>query len=170
GTATRPLSADIASATSGAQPFTNAVRMADDASSGGPDPGSPEFHPDLHSTAPLWTDTARCVRISLRLPAGVTMSDLRVVFINTLGTAFGGRPVLTNLPMPGVDSSSAGASANASTVESAPQPTIITRAQWGETPNYINCFFGYSPALSAVFVHHTDTPNGYSAGEVAGII
>jgi Tol biopolymer transport system component len=170
GTATRPLSADIASATGGAQPFTGTVRMADAASSDGPDPGSPEFHPDLHSTEPLWTDTARCLRISLRLPAGVTMSDLRVVFINTLGTAFGGRPVLTDLPMPGTGSSPSGASSDAATVESAAEPPIITRTQWGANPKYINCFFGYSPALSAVFVHHTDTPNGYSAGEVAGII
>jgi hypothetical protein len=170
GTAPQPLSADIGSATGRAQPFTGTVRMADDASGDGPDPGSPEFHPGLHSTEPLWTDTARCVRIALRLPAGVTVSDLRLVFINTLGTAFGGPPVLTDLPMPGVGSSTTGASAGTSTVESAPEPPIITRAQWGANPKYINCFFGYASSLKAVFIHHTDTPNGYSAGEVAGII
>src|SRR5690242_2468172 len=57
--AATPLSADIASATGRAQRFTGAVHMSDDSSSDGPDPGSPEYHPDLHSTEPLWTDTAR---------------------------------------------------------------------------------------------------------------
>jgi Tol biopolymer transport system component len=170
GTATTPLVADIGSAAGRAQAFTDAARIADDTSEDGPDPGSPEFHPHLHSTEPLWTDTARCVRLSLDLPAGVRISDLRLVFINTLGTAFGGQPVLTNLPMPGAASSATGGSAGTSTVASAPEPPIIKRTQWGANPDFINCFFGYSPSLKASFVHHTDTPNGYSAGEVAGIV
>src|SRR5262249_20272745 len=142
--------------------------VEDDTWDAGPDAGSPEFHPGLHATEPLWTDTARCLRLSLHLPAGTTMSAPRVVFINTLGTAFGGPPRPTALPMPG----DGGATSTATTDSrsTAPRPAIITRNQWGANPDLINCFFGYAPGLKAAFVHHTDSPNGYGAGESAAIV
>jgi Tol biopolymer transport system component len=166
GRATAPLSATLQSAPRASGPFSREARMVDDTWDEGPDPGSPEFHAGLHATEPLWTDTARCLRLSLRLPAGVTVSSPRVVFLNTLGTAFGGPPVLTALPLPGADADAGTASSRAS----APKPPIITRTQWGANPDLINCFFGYSPGLKAAFVHHTDSPNGYGPGESAAVV
>jgi hypothetical protein len=165
GRAAEPLSATVQSGPRVSGPFTRGARVEDDTWSQGPDPGSPEFHAGLHATEPLWTDTARCLRLSLRLPAGITVSSPRIVFLNTLGTAFGGPPVLTALPLPG-----AGADAGTTSRSSAPKPPIVTRTQWGADPKLINCFFGYSPGLKAAFVHHTDSPNGYGAGESAAIV
>jgi hypothetical protein len=161
-----PVSATIRSAPRASGPFTRAVGVDDDTWDGGPDPGSPEYHRRLHATEPLWTGTARCLRLSLRLPAGTAVSNLRVVFLNTLGTAFGGSPVLTPLPTPG----GAEAQADAGSRSSAPRPAIVTRTQWGANPSLINCFFGYSPGLKAAFVHHTASPNGYGPGESAAIV
>jgi WD40-like Beta Propeller Repeat/N-acetylmuramoyl-L-alanine amidase len=167
GRSTAPVSAVVQSASRASGPFTRGVRVGDDTWGEGPDPGSSEFRPGLHATEPLWTDTSRCVRLSMRLPAGVTLSNTTVVFLNTLGTAFGGRPMLTPLPIP---EGSAGSGAGTDLRSIAARPTIITRTQWGADDKLINCFFGYAPGLKAAFVHHTDTPNGYSAGQSAAIV
>ena len=165
GPASASVSAFVRTAPSAAGPFTRGDRLGDASRDGGPDAGSPEFQPHVRATDPLWTETGRCIRLSIRLPAGLTVSSPRVVFLNTLGTAFGGPPVLTSLPMP-----QGGADAGLSTRASAPRPQIVTRAQWGADPNLINCFFGYSPGLKAAFIHHTATTNDYGPGESAAIV
>jgi hypothetical protein len=165
GPATAAVSAFVRTAPSAAGPFTRGDRLDDATRDGGPGPGSPEFQPHVRATDPLWTGTGRCVRLSLRLPTDLTVSSARVVFLNTLGTAFGGPQVLTTLPMSGAD-----ASAGLSTRAGAPKPAIVTRTQWGADPNLINCFFGYSPGLRAAFVHHTATPNDYGPGQSAAIV
>jgi hypothetical protein len=165
GRATAPVAALVSTAPSASGAFAPAVGLADASWQGGPDPGSPEFQPHVRATDPLWTESARCVRLSLRLPAGLTVSGTRVVFLNTLGTAFGGPPVLTTLPLPGP-----GADPGLIIRAGAPKPPIVTRTQWGADPKLINCFFGYSPGLKAAFVHHTATSNSYGPGESAAIV
>ncbi len=57
------------------------------------------------------------------------------------------------------------------TLASAPgQPAIISRAGWGADESLKRAPPRYAPAVHMVFVHHTDTPNGYSAAEVPAII
>jgi len=157
-----PLAADVA-VTSGRGAPSAPTRLSDEGFDGGPDPGSREGRPHLHATEPLWTGSGRCVALSLDLPAGVTVSRVRVAFLNTLGTAFGGPQVLTPLPMPG-------SGVTPALQSSAARPTIISRTHWGADPNLINCFFGYAPELKMAFVHHTDTPNDYSPGQSAAIV
>jgi len=141
------------------------VRLVDEGPDGGPDPGTREDHPSLHATDPLWTGHGRCVVVSLHLPGGVTVSNARVAFLNTLGTAFGGPAVLTPLAMPSEPGPGA-----APMQESATRPTIVSRTQWGANPKLINCFFGYAPALKMAFVHHTDSPNTYGPSQSAAIV
>ena len=164
GASARPVAASVSVSGDGVG-ATAPVRLADEASDGGPDPGSGEGVPNLHASAPLWTGRGRCVDLSLHIPAGVTVRDARVAFLNTLGTAFGGPAVLTPLPMPSAPGPGA-----SPMQEGASRPTIVSRTQWGANPKLINCFFGYAPALKMAFVHHTDSTNSYSPSQSAAIV
>jgi len=164
GASARPVAASVSVSGDGVG-ATAPVRLADEASDGGPDPGSGEGVPNLHASAPLWTGRGRCVDLSLHIPAGVTVRDARVAFLNTLGTAFGGPAVLTPLPMPSAPGPGA-----SPMQEGASRPTIVSRTQWGANPKLINCFFGYAPALKMAFVHHTDSTNSYGPSQSAAIV
>jgi flagellar hook assembly protein FlgD len=50
------------------------------------------------------------------------------------------------------------------------QPTIITRAQWGADESIRRADPQIAPTISVVFVHHTDTPNGYTEAQSAAIV
>ncbi|HET6174844.1 MAG TPA: N-acetylmuramoyl-L-alanine amidase [Gaiellales bacterium] len=56
-------------------------------------------------------------------------------------------------------------------LEAAPgQPSIISRAGWGADEAIRRAAPRYADAVHMVFVHHTDTPNGYAPGDVPAII
>jgi len=48
------------------------------------------------------------------------------------------------------------------------QPSIISRAGWGADESIRRAAPRYSDSVRMVFVHHTDTPNGYAPDDVAG--
>ncbi len=50
------------------------------------------------------------------------------------------------------------------------QPDIISRAGWGADESLKRAPPRYAPAVQMVFVHHTDTPNGYAPDDVPAII
>jgi hypothetical protein len=50
------------------------------------------------------------------------------------------------------------------------QPSIISRAGWGADESVRRAEPRYADAVHMVFVHHTDTPNGYAPGDVPAII
>jgi N-acetylmuramoyl-L-alanine amidase-like protein len=50
------------------------------------------------------------------------------------------------------------------------QPEIIARAGWGADEALKRAPPRYADAVRMVFVHHTDTPNGYAAADVPAII
>jgi hypothetical protein len=50
------------------------------------------------------------------------------------------------------------------------QPEIVSRAGWGAVESLRRGDPGYADAVRMVFVHHTDTPNGYGPDEVPAII
>ena len=50
------------------------------------------------------------------------------------------------------------------------QPAIISRAGWGADESLNRAPPRYADAVHMVFVHHTDTPNGYAAADVPAII
>ncbi|MDX6631361.1 MAG: hypothetical protein QOH00_3607 [Gaiellales bacterium] len=50
------------------------------------------------------------------------------------------------------------------------QPAIIARAGWGADEAMRRAAPRYADAVRMIFVHHTDTPNGYAPGDVPAII
>ncbi|HMC37869.1 MAG TPA: N-acetylmuramoyl-L-alanine amidase, partial [Actinomycetota bacterium] len=149
---------------------TPTVAQAEDA---GPDLGTPDArHQTGRATDPVWVGDAKCARFSLTVPAGVDFSDVHLAFLNTVGTAFGGRAVygLAAAPVGPAPAPLAGF-IGASTAEAwAYRPRIITRAQWGADEGLRNCGPYYSVAVKMAFVHHTDNPNNYSPNQSAAIV
>jgi hypothetical protein len=57
------------------------------------------------------------------------------------------------------------------TLAAAPgQPSIVSRAGWGADESMRRAAPRYADTVRMVFVHHTDTPNGYAPGDVPAII
>ena len=50
------------------------------------------------------------------------------------------------------------------------QPAIISRAGWGADESLKRAPPRYAPSVQMVFIHHTDTPNGYAESDVPAII
>ncbi|MFL6240023.1 MAG: N-acetylmuramoyl-L-alanine amidase [Actinomycetes bacterium] len=131
-------------------------------SDGGPDAGSAEAERTAgqQTTDPLWAGRAdgveaRVVRAGAVLhPAGVHLTLVDPGSSNADGS-------VTATPAN---------TAEAATVE----PRIYTRADWGadESLRRSVCPSGpdYNSTIKVGFVHHTDTPNGYSSSDVPSII
>lgn len=137
--------------------FGRPTKVAPETVTDGPDAQSAEYHPNLGATQMLWVGAARCVRFSLHLPAGASISDVEAVFINTSGNPLGGPPV--EPPLEGGVSGFGAQPADAF----AGMPAIISRAQWGANESWRNCFAGYAPMLKMAFLHHTDNSNSYAS-------
>ena len=66
--------------------------------------------------------------------------------------------------------------AGAAAVAATAQPAVYTRAQWGadeslRSRNGVGCQTpSYGANVKVGFVHHTDSPNGYAAGDVPSIL
>ncbi|MFE7400053.1 peptidoglycan recognition protein [Streptomyces sp. NPDC057557] len=50
--------------------------------------------------------------------------------------------------------------------QAAPRPAIVLRAQWRADETKRDPHAHYSQRVTAVFIHHTDTPNGYHCADV----
>jgi hypothetical protein len=133
----------------------------------GPDPGTPEDHPSRRGTNLVWVGDATCARFSVTFPRGAEIANARAVFVNTLGTANGGRPILGLASAPAAGGGLFGATPAEALTN---RPGIITRAQWGANEKYRNCGPYYSSAVKVAFVHHTATENNYTRGQSPGIV
>ena len=117
-----------------------------------PDPGSPDTATGTRGTSFLWTGGSRCVRLRLELDAGVRLSDLSVVFVDSSG----------GVPSP------AGSLGVASAL--ARQPRIVTRDEWGADPGLMNCTPLVADEVRMGFVHHTAGTNDYTRDEADDVI
>ena len=130
-----------------------------DESQDGPDPGSPENHPDRRGSSLLWVGSARCSKLTVTLPAGVRVKNLRAVFVNSAGKSEADAEAST--PATGSALGFGATAANAATTE----PAIITRKQWGADEKLRNCGPYYLAPVKMAFVHHTAGPNDYSRSQ-----
>ena len=137
----------------------------------GPDPGSPD-DAGISGTLPLWTGAADCLRVRVRLPAGQRLSDLRISFLNTSGTAEGPSPLalvtgaLARMWGMVTEPEPAGAMTT--------KPDIINRKGWGadESLRTENCDGepDYAKKLKMAHVHHTAGSNTYTRAEADDVI
>jgi len=130
-----------------------------DESQDGPDPGSPEDHPDRRGSSLLWVGSARCSKLTVTLPAGVRVKNLRAVFVNSAGKSEA--DVEASAPATGSALGFGATAADAATAE----PAIITRQQWGADEKLRNCGPYYAGPVKMAFVHHTAGPNDYSRSQ-----
>ncbi len=144
-----------------------------------PDPRTPEYHGDRQGTELLWTGGSRCVRLSLRLPAGSALSDLRAAFVNTSGTAAGpgtGPRDLAPLASAGGGGLLGGLFAPQGAGALTVRPAMVPRWKWGADPAYFNtgtpgCSAPYyAPAVKMAFVHHTSGVNAYAPSQSDDIV
>ena len=156
----------VAAASPDGSSFGHAVRIDEE---GGPDPGSPEYRGGRQGSSYVWTGGSRCVRFSMDLPKGAVVSNVRVLFINSSGTAGGPGtgpgevgPVAVGAP----DGLFAPSAAEALTR----RPRIITRDQWGADPNLMNCTPIVADFLSMAFVHHTAGSNSYTQAQADDVV
>lgn len=141
----------------------------------GPDPGSPDDH-GLQGTPPLWTGEAECLRVRLRLPAGETLRDLRLVYINSSGTASERSPLA--VVAEGLSKGWRalwGLTAPSPASALAKKPAIITRSEWGADEGLRNQWSGcdapdYAPKLKMAYVHHTAGSNSYTKAEADDVV
>jgi N-acetylmuramoyl-L-alanine amidase/FlgD Ig-like domain len=131
-----------------------------------PDPGTPESHPDLHTSDLYWTQgrDSRCMRLSLSMPRGIAVSDLRAQFINTSGSASGPGTGPKDTPPAPTGSSFGGPFAPAAAEAQTTKPAMVTRAQWGAMKPRPNCL-GFAPSIKMAYVHHTSGSNSYSPAQ-----
>jgi len=133
----------------------------------GPDDGSRESRAQRAGTGLIWVGAAECSRIELTLPAKSEISDLRAVYVNTLGTADGGAPRRE----PAGSGVGGGGLLRAAPAEAMTrQPGIITRAKWGANEKYRNCGPYYSSRVKMAFVHHTANSNSYRKSQSPGVV
>jgi N-acetylmuramoyl-L-alanine amidase-like protein len=133
----------------------------------GPDDGSRESTGERTGTGLVWVGAAECSRIELTLPAHSEISDLRAVYMNTLGTADGGAP-RREPSQGGIEGGGLLRAAPAGAMTQ--KPAIITRARWGANERYRNCGPYYSSRVKMAFVHHTANSNSYRKSQSPGLV
>jgi hypothetical protein len=136
---------------------------------GGPDPGTAEYGSGRRGSSYVWTGGSRCVRFSMDLPKGAVVSNVRVLFINSTGTAGGPGtgpgdvgPVAVGAP--------GGPFAPSAAEALTRRPRIITRDQWGADPKLMNCTPLVADFLSMAFVHHTAGSNSYTQAQADDVV
>lgn len=132
----------------------------------GPDDWTGEGN-DRVTTEPAWVGLAD--RVMVRVDAPMPVSDVRVHAINTSGDA---RPKNVLQRMMGFLASAPAAVAPAVRPANAVPavPEVITRAGWGADERWRRCCPRYAPTVEVAFIHHTASPNNYSAAEVPNMI
>ncbi|HXJ63970.1 MAG TPA: N-acetylmuramoyl-L-alanine amidase [Actinomycetota bacterium] len=126
--------------------------------------------PGLRSTDLVWTGGGDCARFTLRFPAGVTISNAHVAFVNTSGTAAGpgtGPPDTAPAPSGGASAAVSGGGP--------PMPGMVSRASWGAPPAEFNtgspgCSAPYYSPVKVAYIHHTSGSNSYSRAQSDDIV
>lgn len=129
------------------------------------DPGTPDFEAGERGSSFLWTGGSRCVRLALDLPAGARVSDPRVVFVNSSGTARGPG---TGPPNRGPVATDGPSLATASAL--ATRPRMVERERWGADPGLLNCTPLVADEVRMGFVHHTAGSNDYTREEADDVV
>jgi N-acetylmuramoyl-L-alanine amidase len=148
------------------------AQLADSNPAEGPGPSTPDYHPGRAGTELLWTGGGRCIRFTLRVPARTSLSRLHAGFVNTSGTARGPGTG----PPDAAPSAAAGASGVAAASAMPARPAMVSRAQWGANPKYLNtgspgCAAPYyNDAVKMAYVHHTSGSNDYMRAQSDDIV
>ena len=132
------------------QPWLELPPLAD-----GPGRATAEGRAAKSGTDLMWTGPETGIDVRVR---GSGFSDLELVLIDP-GRASGD----SNPTAPTLRSAEA-------EPESAPQPRLYTRADWGANNDWRNGEPVYMRRLKQIHVHHTATGNSYSKADVPGII
>ncbi len=123
----------------------------------GPDRGTVEGRAAVSGTDLLWTGPQAGIDVRVR---GSGFADLELVLIDPGRAPDDMNPSPQQMqPRPAAEEP-----------ESAPQPRLFTRADWGANPKWRNGKPVYMKRLKQIHVHHTATSNSYSRADVPGII
>ncbi|MGH3326393.1 MAG: N-acetylmuramoyl-L-alanine amidase [Streptomycetales bacterium] len=108
-----------------------------------PDPESPDLQgTDVREgTDPLVVGAGRGVQVAVLAPDGGLPDGLRLDLVDPGESA--------------ADAAIASPGPASSAVAAVPQPTIVTRAQWGADESLRDGFAGYGDTIKAAFIHHT---------------
>ena len=124
------------------------------------------------ATDPIWVATADKVQVQITvLPGSQVIRDVRVHLINSLGDAHPQNFLMRFIHAAGRFLTMQGGPDAQPAQAATSRPAIITRAQWGANPTYLNLPCpGVAPDLKMAFIHHTDTTNSYTKSQSAGIV
>ena len=151
-----------------AQPFAPATRVVIRIRQGGewqpwmelpisehmPDPGTEEGQRARYATEPIATDEADGVQVRIDTPSGAVPVDTQLTMIDN--------------PERPQDNSLGSQSGPASSAQAAvPQPTIISRKQWGADESLRRGETAYSDTIKVAFVHHVVSSNDYTPAQAA---
>jgi uncharacterized protein with LGFP repeats len=103
------------------------------------------------------------------LPKGAVVSNVRVLFINSSGTAGGPGTGLGDVG-PVAVGAPGGPFAPSVAEALTRRPRIITREQWGADPKLMNCTPLVADFLSTAFVHHTAGSNAYTQAQADDVV
>ena len=115
---------------------------------------------------PIWVGDADLVQV--RGVHGSRVHDVRIVSINTTGTATASARAVQQ-----VRSSAAAVLGTGTGTEASagpPKPAIITRAQWGADESIRRADPIYASKLAGAVVHHTVSSNSYAPQDAAALI
>lgn len=125
-----------------------------------PDPGTAEARDARYGTDPLLTGEADGVQVRIDTPGGVAPADTRLVLLDN--------PVVKeDADLPASTANDAPIATAEAGTTTAPQPAIITRAQWGADESLRRGSAAFSPTIKAAFLHHTVTTNNYTPEQAA---
>lgn len=128
----------------------------------GPDTGSPDaIRGSKIGTDPLWVGNADAVQLSFAASHAGGPAGLSLALVDSAETP----AATTGSPAePAVGTASIAPAAfvtGAALRASVPAPHVITRAEWGASPQA--CTPGVASGLVGAVVHHTDDPNTYTS-------
>ncbi|MGK4581126.1 peptidoglycan recognition protein family protein [Kitasatospora sp. HPMI-4] len=120
----------------------------------GPDP---DEHSRRGATAPLWVGPSDGIAVRATAPGGRLPAGLRVELVD-----------------PGADPADQPAAGTPGPLgreaDGAPRPGIVTRSGWGADESLRPPGHVYTGSVRVVFVHHTDTANGYTCADSPKLI
>jgi hypothetical protein len=120
-----------------------------------PDPGSADDTPALRDgTAPMWVGPSDGVQVRVDRRSGAAPRDVRVELVD-----------------PGTSAADAPARLPRSVARAEePQPSIVTRAEWGADESLRRGDPVYTSSPKVGFVHHTASSSSYSAAQAAAMV
>ncbi|MCW2614185.1 MAG: N-acetylmuramoyl-L-alanine amidase, family 2 [Frankiales bacterium] len=120
-----------------------------------PDDGSVDTRRTIRAgSAPVWTGPSDGVQARVSSLSGAAPQDVRIELVDP-GTS----PADEVVALPRDTASAA-----------APQPAIVTRAQWGADESIRRGSPSYNRTVKVGFVHHTASSNTYTADQAAAMV